>query len=52
MGTGIEYYQCVVTMILMMFMLPAGIVDGILAGSALVLMLMQYYGHKNIAEDV
>jgi non-canonical (house-cleaning) NTP pyrophosphatase len=38
-------------MILMMFMLPAGIADGILAGSALVLILGQYFGDKNIVES-
>lgn len=33
-----------------MFLLPAGIMDGILAGSALVLMLMQYFGDKRLIE--
>jgi hypothetical protein len=28
----------------MMFLLPAGIMDGILAGSALILILMEYFG--------
>ena len=43
--------NCVVTMILMMFMLPAGIMDGILSGAALLLMLMQYFGkEKAVAE--
>ena len=39
-----------ITIALMMFLLPAGIMDGILAGSALVLMLMQYFGDKKIIE--
>jgi len=34
----------------MMFLLPAGIMDGILAGSALILILMQYFGDKKIVE--
>ncbi len=34
----------------MMFLLPAGIMDGILAGTALVLILMLYYGDTKIAE--
>jgi len=34
----------------MTFLLPAGIMDGLLAGGALVLMLMQYFGDKKIVE--
>lgn len=48
-GLVLSVINCVVTLTLMMFMLPAGIMDGILAGSALVLMLTQYYGEKEIA---
>jgi len=40
---------CVVTLCLMMFLLPAGIVDGVLAGSALVLLLCEYFGNRKIA---
>jgi hypothetical protein len=40
----------VITIALMMFLLPAGIMDGILAGSALILILMQYFGDKKIVE--
>ncbi|HPB41696.1 MAG TPA: hypothetical protein PLR03_02585 [Sphaerochaeta sp.] len=50
-GLALSVINCVTTMILMMFMLPAGIVDGILAGSALVLILIQYFGDKNIVES-
>ena len=32
-------------------MIPAGIMDGILAGSALILILMQYYGDKKIINE-
>lgn len=50
-GLALSVINCVVTMILMMFMLPAGIMDGILSGAALLLMLMQYFGkEKAVAE--
>ena len=35
---------------LMMFMLPAGIMDGVLACSSLILILTQYFGDKKIIE--
>ena len=47
-GFVLSVINCVITIALMMFLLPAGIMDGILAGSALVLILMQYYGDKKI----
>lgn len=49
-GLTLSVINCVITMILMMFLLPAGIMDGILACSALVLILMQYYGNKKIVK--
>ena len=49
-GFVLSVINCVITIALMMFLLPAGIMDGILAGSALVLILMQYYGGKKIVE--
>lgn len=49
-GLALSVINSVATIIVMMFMLPAGIADGILAGSALVLMLTQYYGDKKIIE--
>ncbi|SHJ08150.1 DUF2127 domain-containing protein [Pseudobutyrivibrio xylanivorans] len=39
-----------ITITLMMFLLPAGIMDGILSGSTLILMLMHFYGDKKIVE--
>lgn len=45
-GLALSVINCAVTMALMIFMLPAGIVDGLLAGTALVLMLMQYFGAR------
>lgn len=40
-GLVLSVINCVITMALMMFMLPAGIIDGILACSALLLILTQ-----------
>lgn len=47
-GLVLSVINCVVTMVLMMFMLPAGIVDVILACTALVLILLEYFGNKEI----
>ena len=49
-GLALSVINCVITMALMMFMLPAGIMDGILATTALILILTQYFGDKKIAE--
>ena len=49
-GLALSVINCVVTMALMMFMLPAGVMDGILACSALILILTQYFGNKRIIE--
>ncbi len=45
-GLALSLINCVITIALMMFLLPAGILDGILAGSALILMLLQYFGDR------
>ena len=50
-GLVLSVINCIITLALIMFLLPAGIMDGILAGSALVLMLMQYFGDKKICEN-
>lgn len=47
-GYALSLVNCVVTLVLMIFMLPAGIVDGLLSGSALVLLLMALYGSTEI----
>lgn len=47
---ALSVINCVVTMILMMFMLPFGIQDGLLACIALVLILTQYFGNRKIIE--
>ncbi len=48
-GLVLAVITSIITLALMMFLLPAGIMDGILAGSVLVLILIQYYGDKKIA---
>lgn len=50
-GLVLSILNCIITMGLMLFMLPAGIVDGILACSALVLILVQYFGDKKIIQE-
>lgn len=49
-GLVLSVINCVLTMALMIFMLPAGIADGILACGALILILTQYFGKKKIIE--
>ncbi|SEK69246.1 hypothetical protein SAMN02910377_01583 [Pseudobutyrivibrio ruminis] len=51
----LQYFQdniCIITITLMMFLFPAGIMDGILAGSALILILMGFYGDRKITNDL
>ena len=50
-GLVLSTINCVITMGLMMFMLPAGIMDGILACSALILILTQYFGDRTIIQE-
>lgn len=47
-GFMLSAINCIITMALMLFLLPAGIMDGVLASSALILMLTQYYKNKEI----
>lgn len=49
-GLVLSVINCVITIALMMFLLPAGIMDGILAISALILLLTGYLGNKKIIE--
>ena len=49
-GFALSVILCIITITLMMFLLPAGIMDGILAGGALILLLIQYFGDKKITE--
>ncbi|GHV32413.1 hypothetical protein FACS18949_03240 [Clostridia bacterium] len=50
-GLSLSAINCVVTMTLMIFMLPAGVVDGILACSALIIILTQYFGKRRITDN-
>lgn len=50
-GLVLSIINCIITMVLMMFMLPAGVIDGILACSALILILIQYFGDKKIVQE-
>lgn len=50
-GLALSVINCMITIILMMFMLPAGVMDGILACTSLVLILLQYFGDKKITAD-
>lgn len=47
-GFTLAFINCIITMILMMFMIPTGIMDGIFACTALVLLLMGYFGNREI----
>lgn len=49
-GLALSLINCVLTLMLMMFLLPAGIMDGILAGSALIIILIQYFGDRKIQQ--
>lgn len=49
-GLALSVINCIVTMVLMIFMLPAGVMDGIFACTALILILMQYFGSKKVIE--
>lgn len=47
-GYALSTTMCVITLILMIFMLPAGLADGLLSGTALVLLFMTKYGAAQI----
>ncbi|WP_278244464.1 DUF2127 domain-containing protein [Lachnospira multipara] len=49
-GLALSLIISSITLTLMMFLLPAGIMDGILSGSTMILMLMQFYGDKAIVK--
>lgn len=49
-GLALSLINCVLTLALMIFMLPAGIMDGIFAGGALLLILLGYFGDRRITE--
>ena len=49
-GLVLSVVNCILTMALMILMLPAGIMDGILSCSSLILILTQYFGNKKIVD--
>lgn len=51
-GLALSVIMCVVTLVLMIFMLPPGIADGILSGGALVLILVAWFGSSTIPESI
>lgn len=50
-GLALSLINCIVTLTLMIFLLPAGIADGILSGAALVLILRGWFGDRLIEES-
>lgn len=50
-GLVLAVILCCITLTLMMFLVPAGIMDGVLAGISLVLILMRYFDGRVIAEQ-
>ncbi|UVJ39921.1 hypothetical protein [Arthrobacter sp. CJ23] len=46
-GLGLSLINCIVTLVLMIFLLPAGLADGVLSGTALVLMLFAKLGRDS-----
>ena len=51
-GYALSVINCVVTLVLMIFMLPAGIVDGLLTGGALIFLLLARFGSAPILPRV
>lgn len=49
-GFVLAMINCIVTMIVMLFMIPSGIADGIFACTAMILLLMGYYDKKKIKQ--
>ena len=49
-GFILSVINCVITMNLMLFMIPAGLADGILASTALLLLLSGYFRNQKITE--
>ena len=47
-GFALAMINCIVTMIVMLFMIPSGIADGLFACTAMILLLMGYYDKREI----
>ena len=50
-GLVLAIILCCITLALMMFFLPDGIMDGMLSGTTLVLILIQYFDKTNIVKE-
>lgn len=50
-GLVLAIILCCITLALMMFLLPAGIMDGVLSGATLVLILIQYFEKANLIKE-
>jgi Mg2+/citrate symporter len=51
-GLVLSLVMCTVTLALMIFLLPAGIADGVLSGAALVLILIGWFGSARVSDNV
>jgi len=50
-GLVLSVINCIIAIAMMMTMLPFGIMDGVLAGTALILILTKYFGKKKICSE-
>ena len=48
-GLALSAIFCTVTLTVMVFLMPAGLVDGVISGAALTLMLMAWFGTRSIS---
>lgn len=51
-GLALSVIMCTVSLVLMVFLLPAGIADGLLSGGALVLILVGWFGAERVPDRV
>ena len=49
-GLVLSVINCIIAMAMMMTLLPFGIMDGVLAGTALILILTKYFDKKKIVD--
>ena len=49
-GLALSVINCIIAIAMMMTVLPFGIMDGVLAGTALILILTKYFDKKRIAD--
>jgi len=50
-GFALSLVNCTVTLVLMIFMLPTGVADGLLSGGALLLLLLGWFGRAEILPE-